>query len=283
MYASVHPLPYRYSPSVRWKLYISTLHVKDFHFHRDQTAGAGQCSYTVTVENGLIAGVIKKRRWVLFHHPQSVPPKWVFHKLRGAYYGITLIFYKHMAILQSLYVFKETTKAFMCLKFCPFLYLHCQICSSKLYVIIFSPKALCAYFWTAKALWAYWPCAYTKMSVNKDTATVKNFQWKYSIQTNKTAEKVIHLISVVKCYFQTDIVKLLCPSAVSLCVNIHVCVFVIQQVQERSGNVMLWSFWRVSRCPRTRHGVKFNITIYSPPPHTHFRSCPKNIHILLLS
>ena len=28
------------------------------------------------------------------------------------------------------------------------------------FVLIFSPKALCAYFWTAKALCAYWPCAF---------------------------------------------------------------------------------------------------------------------------
>ena len=34
-----------------------------------------------------------------------------------------------------------------------------------IYVLIFSPNALCAYFCTAKAVCAYWPRAYTKMSV----------------------------------------------------------------------------------------------------------------------
>ena len=61
------------------------------------------------------------------------------------HFFITICSNKHMAILQS--------KAFMCLNktiksfMCCFLYLHCQICSSKLFMcLLFPPKALCAYF-----------------------------------------------------------------------------------------------------------------------------------------
>ena len=80
---------------------------------------------------------------------------------------------------------------------CFFLYLHCQIWPSKLFMcLFFPPKASCAYFRTEKALCAYGACAYKKSSVFKLATNLNCDNYKFIdslLNSSNSAHKKFNL------------------------------------------------------------------------------------------